>query len=500
MTQKESVLLEVATAANTAGLDAVAAALRGLTSPLAIAGEVIGLTVAAAKSSIDAYTTLGDAVENYSRVTGASAETSSRMVETFQALGVNVDEANTRMGMFTKNVDLHADKLKADGLVVATTAQGNVNMSETLYNLADAYNATTDPTKRAVLLSDAFGKSGASMIPILEKGSAALRAYAASAGLVFTADDLARLKQYKLDQAELSQNTEEFKASIGQGLVPALDNQVRGFNRITEAQNLMAAAGVRMVAGPGGGLQLKYWEDLADANYKAKQAFAATTQEMKDQAQGLADLEAEQQREFDIVNANVDASFAYRQAQIDLGKAISDAKDAKGQDVEANLREEEAYRRLGVAAGNLAVQQLGPSATAAEQLTAKNNAQIKSYEALQKTLTPGSPLYIMLQNWINALAQVPHEVDTTVKFRGINAAGGGVHGNLSFDQGGVVPGPPGQPVMVQALGGEEFGGRRGLGGGGDIHVHVHGGLYADGPGLDRFTNAIAQRLRMVRGY
>lgn len=39
----------------------------------------------------------------------------------------------------------------------------------------------------------------------------------------------------------------------------------------------------------------------------------------------------------------------------------------------------------------------------------------------------------------------------------------------------------------------------GAGGATEIHIHIEGGLYADGPGLDRFTNAIAQRLRFVSG-
>ncbi len=39
----------------------------------------------------------------------------------------------------------------------------------------------------------------------------------------------------------------------------------------------------------------------------------------------------------------------------------------------------------------------------------------------------------------------------------------------------------------------------GGGGGGDIHIHIEGGFYSDGPGLDRLTMAIAKRLSFATG-
>jgi len=71
----------------------------------------------------------------------------------------------------------------------------------------------------------------------------------------------------------------------------------------------------------------------------------------------------------------------------------------------------------------------------------------------------------------------------------------------SFDQGGVVPGPPGKPVLVQALGGERFLGRQSIGMG-NVYVSVHAGTIVGDRGINQFADivgdSIVRKLKLER--
>src|SRR5258708_22420826 len=130
----------------------------------AVAG--LGLVAGALAESVSMYQKLGDQVENYRRVVGGSAEEAGRMVQTFEALGVSGDTATGAMFKLSKAIETTPKKLTDLGVVVAHDAQGNVDLSKTLFTVADAYNATGDQAKKNLILFDAFGKTGKDMIPI----------------------------------------------------------------------------------------------------------------------------------------------------------------------------------------------------------------------------------------------------------------------------------------------------------------------------------------------
>lgn len=70
-----------------------------------------------------------------------------------------------------------------------------------------------------------------------------------------------------------------------------------------------------------------------------------------------------------------------------------------------------------------------------------------------------------------------------------------------FHAGGIVPGPTGANVPIMAQAGERIlplgsrGASGGTGGGGDVHVHVHGNVYGIS-GVDELADLVAGRLRL----
>ena len=64
---------------------------------------------------------------------------------------------------------------------------------------------------------------------------------------------------------------------------------------------------------------------------------------------------------------------------------------------------------------------------------------------------------------------------------------------LNFANGGIVNAPVGSPVLATVHGGEEIIPSRHVGrGGGNITVHINGGIFGD---LDEFHNMLVDRIK-----
>jgi hypothetical protein len=482
------------------------------------AGAALGIVGSFAKSAVDAYVTLGDSVINYQRVTGSSAEESSRMIEAFQVLGVGADTAASAMFRFGKNIETHTTKLEADGLVVAKTAGGTVDLTQTLYNLSDAYIHQADPAKQAVLLFDAFGKSGKALIPILEQGSAALKIYAESAGMVFTQDDLNRLKEYQISLAETTQSWEEMKAQIAQQVIPVFQTlfdsnlkakfQLDGMQkaladgRISHIEYAMAQMGTVNTAS----LLKQQLGYQFDAQEKVKHAMIEATQTIKDQTAATDLLTTS----FDALLKEQDKSLAAEDKVVSEGLKVKESQDRI---TAAQIQQTAAHKNTYAAwvALNTAITDYGPKSqqakdaadaltsaqiaetAAGDAVTQETQNQKDSYIALAKaqldafiqqetsnggtrdataeqkllidqlqteanTLAPGSPLRVYLEQYIKTLrSDIPSDVFTLLHARIVNDSGSTTTagGTKSYATGGVVQGSyVGQAVQIIAHAGE----------------------------------------------
>jgi hypothetical protein len=195
----------------------------------AVAG--FGILAGVVAESEKKYLELAGSVENYKRVVGGTAEEDGKLVQVFGMVGVSTDTATAAMFKLSKAVETSPAKLEALGVVVSKDAQGNVDLTKTLFSVADAYNATSDQAKKNLIVFDAFGKSGKDMIPILEQGSAGLRALEESARLTFTENDLAQAKKYEIQMNQAKQGWDAFTESIGQKTTPILGALWESFNR-----------------------------------------------------------------------------------------------------------------------------------------------------------------------------------------------------------------------------------------------------------------------------
>lgn len=492
--------------------------LSSLTTAQGLAGLGLtagALTVGFLEKAIDRYVDLAGKIRNYSLVTGQSAEASSRQVQAFQELGIGEDVAASGMVKLSKAIETTPKKLAAVGVEVAKDSAGNVDLNATLLNVIGAYQGTEDAAKRNEIALAAFGKGGAALIPILETDRAELKALQDQVGKVYTQKDLDAARNYSIQQEKLHQNFGDFVASVGQAVTGPLGDLFQNTNAETYAMkrvNEMYQQGKishdeynAAISDPNNNKLVQNLEAEYKAAQTAKAGVDALNQAHKDAAAAaLAEADAENKL-YDALDKNQSAAFAYEQAQIDLRRAQEAAakveadSTASGLDKEeALLREKEAYIKVANAAVDYGEKQAEVNG---QTLTAAQKADIyrANLQALENELSPNDPLRKDLQGYIDELNSIPSAKSTTISDRYVSAGGGT---GLTFDDGGVVPGPAGAPVPAIVHGGEVVlnkAQQAALGGNASqIHIHIEG-YYSDGPGLDRLVNAIARRMGYATG-
>jgi hypothetical protein len=214
----------------------------GAGGPLAagLAAATAGVTAfsLAGRYAATTYTELVGSVVNLQRAIGGTMEDASRIIAATDDFGISAEVVTKSMFKLTRNVAENADGLREHGIVAARDAQGNVNVAETLLNVADAYNATTDPAARAQLLTDAFGKSGTALIPILERERSGIKALyqdAESAGQIFDDQDKQRLDEYRASMDDLQDSVQALALIAGEALVPMLSKAADMMSRLITA-------------------------------------------------------------------------------------------------------------------------------------------------------------------------------------------------------------------------------------------------------------------------
>lgn len=167
-------------------------------------------------------------VRDFGRAAGTSAEQSSKFVSALDDMEISSEAGAKAMFKLAKGVGDGSVDLDKFGASVTRTKDGTVDMEATFLSIADAYNATHDPAQKAALLTEAFGKAGQNLIPIMEKGSAGIRELFANADLAFSQKDLDAARQYELAMDKLGDSVGQLQREMGGGLVPVMADFVSG--------------------------------------------------------------------------------------------------------------------------------------------------------------------------------------------------------------------------------------------------------------------------------
>lgn len=205
--------------------------LKKAAGPIAaiVAGISVGKLV---KDSSAAFMDLVGSVNALQRIAGGSKEEVSGLRASLALSGVDADKATTALTIFSKNLGNAA----ADGASASAMAQklgvdfldaaGQVKpMSEILPGLADQFKAMPDGAEKTALAAQLFGRSGAQMIPFLNKGSAGiadLTAKAKDMGLIIDDVSAKSFSAAKVSAREYSMSVQGLMVTLGGGLTPIL--------------------------------------------------------------------------------------------------------------------------------------------------------------------------------------------------------------------------------------------------------------------------------------
>lgn len=220
----------------------------GLVAGAATAGAAIAKF---AIEGVNSFVALAGQIRAFQRVSGASAEDASKLVAAFHILGIESTTAQTAIFQLAKRVETSGDKLAAVGVQVARSKTGTVDLVGTLLNVADAYRGTEDPAERANIAFQAFGRGGAALLPLLGKTREQLEEIFAAAerhGLIFSAEQLEKAREYQVATRELGAAFEGLSIEVGEKLIPALTDLAVLIEKVTSASNSPVGKGLQGLA------------------------------------------------------------------------------------------------------------------------------------------------------------------------------------------------------------------------------------------------------------
>jgi hypothetical protein len=116
---------------------------------------------------IDRGLKFSDLVDELGDATGAAAEDTSRLIGTYQLLGVSTDNLGTRMGMLSKVVVNNEATVNAYGIATRDASGHLLNQVQIVENARSALSKYADGTTKAAVMTKLFGRAGLDMADYL---------------------------------------------------------------------------------------------------------------------------------------------------------------------------------------------------------------------------------------------------------------------------------------------------------------------------------------------
>ena len=205
-------------------------ALGGLAIGAAVAGAAIAVKFG--KESIDTFKRVAGETRTLSRITGMSAEQSSRMGFAMKESGVNAATGAKSLTILEKNLAKAASTGKLTTAMAKTMgmsftdAHGKVlPMAQLMPKLADKFSKMPDGAEKSALAMKLFGKSGVAMLPFLNRGAEGLKELGKQSdktGNTLSGKQLESLKKNKEEQKKFDAAMQGLSVTLGSMLLPLL--------------------------------------------------------------------------------------------------------------------------------------------------------------------------------------------------------------------------------------------------------------------------------------
>jgi hypothetical protein len=293
-------------------------------------GAAVGIASAAAvafgaaqtKAAIDA----ADALSKQSSIVGILTEDLSALGYAAELSDVSMEQLSAGLARFNKNVAASKDVFKELGIAL-TENDGTLKSNYELINeIADAFAVMEDGARKSSLAQELFGKSGTKLIPLLNGGSAGLKAMADEAqrlGLIIDTETGKAAEEFNDNLTRLSKAADTLGIGLAKDLLPSLTRITSAMIEAQKESGAFEAAWVGLggVLAEGLGLndsieeQIKSINQLLDGDVFDRLRFFG-----KD---GLVEYysESELRAELDKLKSQVEAQTANTKVPIGIAAA-----------------------------------------------------------------------------------------------------------------------------------------------------------------------------------
>ena len=203
----------------------------------AVAGVVsTGAVVSFGKDAVSSFNSAAQSAMSLSRQLGVSTEDASRMAFAAKESGVSTDSFASSMKLLEKGLgnttSTSSTAQKAmDGLGISyKDSSGKVeSMSQLLPSIAEKFKDMPDGANKTALAMQLFGKSGLSMLPMLNKGSAGIEELMQKSdayGNTISGSGVDAYKKSLAAQKDWSAALDGLKTTVGAQILPIMTSAV----------------------------------------------------------------------------------------------------------------------------------------------------------------------------------------------------------------------------------------------------------------------------------
>lgn len=202
--------------------------------PAVAAGAAVAALGVGFASIVSKSIDMADNMNDLSLRLGVSTERLSVLSLYAEQSGTDIDTLASAMGKLGVKLSDGDKQLQSYGITATS-------VDEALFQLSDKIAGTTDPMLRLKMATDAFGKSGQQMLPLLVQGGDALRSMASEAPIVST--EMAKMAdEFNDKMAGIKGRLIGVGLGIAENVLPFLDKWAEGLGRIADMLGLVSDA------------------------------------------------------------------------------------------------------------------------------------------------------------------------------------------------------------------------------------------------------------------
>ncbi len=318
----------------------------------AIGIAMVGMGVAAigaAAASVKAFADMGDEVQKMALRTGFSTEALSELRHAAEISGANLGTLEKGVKRMSGTILDAQDGLETyvrsfRHIGIEVQELDGLNPEEQFLRIAEAIAEVEDPTKRAAIAQDIFGRAGTELLPLFAAGKEGLkdlREEAHKLGIVFDQEAADSAAEFKDSLTRLDGAVNGLKFTLAKELMPAMDAGIplmtewaRALGPIIEnTLNWHAAANKRIK-------QEKAWQEV---NLQRTRALGGLTNEYEKSLDVLESVLYNQDLLTTQAQATIDSMREEIKARGLLTETIVEGNEALEEQNELLEEQQEAY-------------------------------------------------------------------------------------------------------------------------------------------------------------